>query len=98
MIVDGYGKVLVSPGARPRTRELCIVAACAAAGRSASCTRTCTARSMSGALPTRSRPRSRRCTTSSTKKIFHVIAASRARADKASSTSREGEGQCSLIA
>jgi 4-carboxymuconolactone decarboxylase len=33
MIVDGYGKVLSRPGVDLRTRELCIVAACAASGQ-----------------------------------------------------------------
>ncbi len=33
MIVDGYGKVLSRPGVDLRTRELCIVAACAVAGQ-----------------------------------------------------------------
>jgi 4-carboxymuconolactone decarboxylase len=33
MIVDGYGKVLSRPGADLRTRELCIVAACAVSGQ-----------------------------------------------------------------
>ena len=33
MITDGYGKVLSRPGLDLRTRELCIVAACAAAGQ-----------------------------------------------------------------
>lgn len=33
MIVDGYGKVLSRPGLDLRTRELCIVAACAVAGQ-----------------------------------------------------------------
>ncbi len=33
MIVDGYGKVLSRPGVNLRTRELCIVAACAVAGQ-----------------------------------------------------------------
>jgi len=32
MIVDGYGKVLGRPGVDLRTRELCIVAACAVSG------------------------------------------------------------------
>lgn len=33
MIIDGYGKVLSRPGVDLRTRELCIVAACAVAGQ-----------------------------------------------------------------
>ncbi len=33
MIVEGYGKVLSRPGLDLRTRELCIVAACAATGQ-----------------------------------------------------------------
>jgi len=33
MIVDGYGKVLSRPGLDLRTRELCVVAACAVAGQ-----------------------------------------------------------------
>ena len=33
MIVDGYGKVLSRPGVDLRTRELCVVAACAVAGQ-----------------------------------------------------------------
>jgi len=33
MIVDGYGKVLGRPGVDLRTRELCVVAACAASGQ-----------------------------------------------------------------
>jgi 4-carboxymuconolactone decarboxylase len=33
MITDGYGKVLSRPGLDLRTRELCVVAACAAAGQ-----------------------------------------------------------------
>ena len=33
MIVEGYGKVLSRPGLDLRRRELCIVAACAAAGQ-----------------------------------------------------------------
>lgn len=33
MITDGYGKVLSRPGLDLRTRELCIVAACAATGQ-----------------------------------------------------------------
>src|ERR1700674_1192978 len=33
MIVDGYGKVLARPGVDLRTRELCIVAACAVSGQ-----------------------------------------------------------------
>lgn len=33
MIADGYGKVLSRPGLDLRTRELCIVAACAASGQ-----------------------------------------------------------------
>src|ERR1700675_2504009 len=33
MIVDGYGKVLSRPGLDLRTRELCIVSACAVAGQ-----------------------------------------------------------------
>ena len=33
MITDGYGKVLSRPGLDLRTRELCIVAACAASGQ-----------------------------------------------------------------
>jgi 4-carboxymuconolactone decarboxylase len=33
MIVDGYGKVISRPGLDLRTRELCIVAACAVAGQ-----------------------------------------------------------------
>ena len=33
MITDGYGKVLSRPGSNLLTRELCIVAACAAAGQ-----------------------------------------------------------------
>jgi 4-carboxymuconolactone decarboxylase len=33
MIVDGYGKVLSRPGVDIRTRELCVVAACAVAGQ-----------------------------------------------------------------
>ena len=33
MIADGYGKVLSRPGLDLRTRELCIVAACAATGQ-----------------------------------------------------------------
>jgi len=33
MIVDGYGKVLSRPGVDLRTRELCIVTACAVAGQ-----------------------------------------------------------------
>ncbi|HEX2723832.1 MAG TPA: carboxymuconolactone decarboxylase family protein [Gemmatimonadaceae bacterium] len=33
MITDGYGKVLSRPGLSLRTRELCIVAACAASGQ-----------------------------------------------------------------
>lgn len=33
MIVDGYGKVLSRPGLDLKTRELCIVAACAASGQ-----------------------------------------------------------------
>jgi 4-carboxymuconolactone decarboxylase len=33
MIVDGYGKVLSRPGADLKTRELCVVAACAASGQ-----------------------------------------------------------------
>ncbi|MDP9279378.1 MAG: carboxymuconolactone decarboxylase family protein [Gemmatimonadota bacterium] len=33
MIVDGYGKVLSRPGVDLKTRELCIVAACAVAGQ-----------------------------------------------------------------
>jgi 4-carboxymuconolactone decarboxylase len=33
MIVDGYGKVLARPGVDLRTRELCVVAACAVAGQ-----------------------------------------------------------------
>ena len=33
MISDGYGKVLSRPGLDLKTRELCIVAACAAAGQ-----------------------------------------------------------------
>ncbi|GAC1416324.1 MAG: carboxymuconolactone decarboxylase family protein [Gemmatimonadaceae bacterium] len=33
MIVDGYGKVLSRPGADLRTRELCVVAACAVSGQ-----------------------------------------------------------------
>jgi 4-carboxymuconolactone decarboxylase len=33
MIVDGYGKVLGRPGVDLRTRELCIVAACAVSGQ-----------------------------------------------------------------
>jgi 4-carboxymuconolactone decarboxylase len=33
MIVDGYGKVLSRPGLDLKTRELCVVAACAVAGQ-----------------------------------------------------------------
>ena len=33
MIVDGYGKVLSRPGVHLRTRELCVVAACAVSGQ-----------------------------------------------------------------
>jgi 4-carboxymuconolactone decarboxylase len=33
MIIDGYGKVLSRPGVDLRTRELCIVAACAVSGQ-----------------------------------------------------------------
>jgi len=33
MIVDGYGKVLARPGVDLRTRELCVVAACAVAAQ-----------------------------------------------------------------
>src|SRR6185369_4303400 len=33
MIVDGYGKVLSRPGVDLRTRELCVVAACATSGQ-----------------------------------------------------------------
>jgi 4-carboxymuconolactone decarboxylase len=33
MIVDGYGKVVSRPGVDLRTRELCIVAACAVSGQ-----------------------------------------------------------------
>ena len=33
MIVDGYGKVLSRPGVDLKTRELCVVAACAASGQ-----------------------------------------------------------------
>lgn len=33
MIIDGYGKVLSRPGVDLRTRELCVVAACAVAGQ-----------------------------------------------------------------
>jgi 4-carboxymuconolactone decarboxylase len=33
MITDGYGKVLSRPGLDLKTRELCIVAACAASGQ-----------------------------------------------------------------
>ena len=33
MITDGYGKVLSRPGLDLKTRELCVVAACAAAGQ-----------------------------------------------------------------
>lgn len=33
MITDGYGKVLSRPGLDLRTRELCVVAACAASGQ-----------------------------------------------------------------
>ncbi len=33
MIVDGYGKILSRPGVDLRTRELCIVAACAVSGQ-----------------------------------------------------------------
>ena len=33
MIVDGYGKVLSRPGVDLKTRELCVVAACAVAGQ-----------------------------------------------------------------
>jgi 4-carboxymuconolactone decarboxylase len=33
MIVDGYGKVLGRPGVDLRTRELCVVAACAVSGQ-----------------------------------------------------------------
>lgn len=33
MIVDGYGKVLSRPGLDLRTRELCVVAACAVSGQ-----------------------------------------------------------------
>jgi 4-carboxymuconolactone decarboxylase len=33
MIVDGYGKVLARPGVDLRTRELCVVAACAVSGQ-----------------------------------------------------------------
>lgn len=33
MIVDGYGKVLSRPGVDLRTRELCVVAACAVTGQ-----------------------------------------------------------------
>jgi 4-carboxymuconolactone decarboxylase len=33
MIVDGYGKVLSRPGVDLRTRELCVVAACAVSGQ-----------------------------------------------------------------
>ena len=33
MIVDGYGKVLSRPGADLKTRELCVVAACAVSGQ-----------------------------------------------------------------
>jgi 4-carboxymuconolactone decarboxylase len=33
MITDGYGKVLSRPGLDLRTRELCIVAACAASAQ-----------------------------------------------------------------
>jgi 4-carboxymuconolactone decarboxylase len=33
MIVDGYGKVLSRPGLDLQTRELCIIAACAASGQ-----------------------------------------------------------------
>ncbi len=33
MIVDGYGKVLSRPGLDLATRELCVIAACAAAGQ-----------------------------------------------------------------
>ena len=36
MIVEGYGKVLSRPQLDLRRRELCIVAACAAAGSSSS--------------------------------------------------------------
>ena len=33
MIIDGYGKVLSRPGVDLRTRELCVVAACAVSGQ-----------------------------------------------------------------
>lgn len=33
MIVDGYGKVLSRPGVDLRTRELCVIAACAVSGQ-----------------------------------------------------------------
>jgi 4-carboxymuconolactone decarboxylase len=33
MIVDGYGKVLARPGVALKTRELCVVAACAVSGQ-----------------------------------------------------------------
>jgi 4-carboxymuconolactone decarboxylase len=33
MIVDGYGKVLARPGVDLKTRELCVVAACAVSGQ-----------------------------------------------------------------
>ncbi|MDP9202809.1 MAG: carboxymuconolactone decarboxylase family protein, partial [Gemmatimonadota bacterium] len=33
IIVDGYGKVLSRPGVDLRTRELCVVAACAVSGQ-----------------------------------------------------------------
>jgi 4-carboxymuconolactone decarboxylase len=33
MILDGYGKVLSRPGVDLRTRELCVVAACAVSGQ-----------------------------------------------------------------
>lgn len=33
MIIDGYGKVLGRPGVDLRTRELCVVAACAVSGQ-----------------------------------------------------------------
>ena len=33
MIIDGYGKVLSRPGVNLRTRELCVVAACAVSGQ-----------------------------------------------------------------
>jgi 4-carboxymuconolactone decarboxylase len=45
MIVEGYGKVLSRPALDLKTRELAIVAACAASRNSASSTPTCTARS-----------------------------------------------------